>query len=108
LFNNSKIYIRTAYAWYILGFPSAAYEDFFTPFWIRHQLVYRLASESRENIHMTYQSFIDTLGGVYTLDKHLPSASDLLGRDLTQSDLESPDIVCAFLCRILLLIALSF
>lgn len=70
--------------------------------------MYRLASEARKHIHMTYQSFIDTLGGVCTLDKHLPSASELLGRDLAQSDLESSDIVCAFLRRILLSITLSF
>lgn len=104
---DSKIYIRTSYAWYILGFPSATYEDFFTPFWIRHQLVYRLASEARKHIHMTYQSFIDTLGGVYTLDKHLPSASDLLGRDLTQSDLELPDIK-AYIIAILLELQADF
>lgn len=88
----SKIYIRTEFAWYILGIPNSSYASFYTPFWIQHRILHILVAMSLENQRATYQDLVDNLKEM-DLDDSFPTARLLLGRDLRKIDIEADDVV---------------
>src|SRR6266511_3450218 len=52
-----KIYIKTEFAWYILGAPSRQYRTFVRPFWIKHRLLHLLVSAANKNARLTFEEF---------------------------------------------------
>jgi DNA (cytosine-5)-methyltransferase 1 len=63
---ESKIYLRTEFAWYILGTPSRQYAPLYEPYWIRHRLVSLVCntldqSQDGHNKRMDYPAFINSL-----------------------------------------------
>ena len=91
LLARSKIYIRTAFAWYILDSPSAGYKPLFTLFYIQHRLLHLLVTRSLERPRITHDEFIDSL--CEETPENLATYT-FLGRELTQEDLESDTVVC--------------
>lgn len=90
---SSKIYIRTKFAWYILGIPNAAYTPFYTPFWIQHRILHILVTMSLKNQRTTYKDFVDNLKKIDNLDDSVVTARLVLGRDLGKTDIETDDVV---------------
>lgn len=90
---SSKIYIRTKFAWYILGIPNASYTPFYTPFWIQHRILHILVTMSLENQRTTYKDFVDNLKKIDNLDDSVVTARLVLGRDLGKTDIETDDVV---------------
>ncbi|PSR77615.1 hypothetical protein PHLCEN_2v7805 [Hermanssonia centrifuga] len=58
---DSKIYIRTKFAWYILRIPAKDYLLYYSPFWIKQQLFHQLLTSTFENRRLTYATFLETL-----------------------------------------------
>ncbi|KAF9469258.1 hypothetical protein BDZ94DRAFT_1244081 [Collybia nuda] len=56
---DSKIYLRTSFAWYILDTPSALYQPLFIPFWTQHRILHLLVTHSLKNPRITYEQFLD-------------------------------------------------
>jgi DNA (cytosine-5)-methyltransferase 1 len=87
------MYLRTKYAWYILDMPSATYSPFFTGFWLQHRVLHLVVTAAMTNARITFDAFIASL-------KVTPETSDaiaipikILGRELTEDDVESDDVV---------------
>ncbi|RDB21087.1 DNA (cytosine-5)-methyltransferase 1A [Hypsizygus marmoreus] len=89
---DSKIYIRTKYAWYILDSPSPKYTSFFTPFWIQHRLLHLLVTAALEDMGIDRDDFLESLQFTETADEEVTMAYTFIGRELNQSDLESDDV----------------
>ncbi|KAF8163400.1 S-adenosyl-L-methionine-dependent methyltransferase [Crassisporium funariophilum] len=90
---DSKIYIRTQWAWYILGFPSATYNPFFRPFWIQHRVLHLLIVASLNNRRMTWKAFTENLQDFDHSEESVTTAEEILGREIDQEDLESDDVL---------------
>ncbi|THH29585.1 hypothetical protein EUX98_g4594 [Antrodiella citrinella] len=58
---DSKIYIRTEFAWYILDVPSASYAPLFAEFWRRHHLFHLVVSSSLDDPELDVIQFQDLL-----------------------------------------------
>jgi DNA (cytosine-5)-methyltransferase 1 len=91
--SNSKIYIRTGFAWYILDTPSDLYSPFFSPFWIQHRILHLIVSQSLENPRLTYETFISSLEVTPETPDSVAIAIKVIGRGLTESDVQSDDVV---------------
>ncbi|KAG6814585.1 hypothetical protein H0H92_000114 [Tricholoma furcatifolium] len=92
---HSKIYIRTAYAWYILNIPSTQYHPLFEPFWIMHRTLHILLVTIIRKPRITYKSFIDTLFRIdedpYMRDDAV-ACLQMLGKLLDENDIQSDEV----------------
>ncbi|KAH9483930.1 DNA (cytosine-5)-methyltransferase 4 [Psilocybe cubensis] len=93
---DPKIYIRTKYAWYILGIPSASYLPYFAPFWTSHRILHLFINSCLKNYRLTYEEFKENLQDIDAEEDSGPiSASDILGRNLElDQDLNSDETIC--------------
>ncbi|KAF8965236.1 S-adenosyl-L-methionine-dependent methyltransferase [Flammula alnicola] len=89
---DPKIYIRTKFAWYILGTPSNLYRPFFSPFWIRHRLLHLLVTSALDNPRITHTKFLDDLPSLDQADDSVATAEVILGRGLRKEDIQSEDV----------------
>ena len=89
----SKIYIRTAFAWYILDTPSTIYSPFFSPFWIQHRILHLIVTQSWANPRLTYDTFIKSLEITPESPDSVAIAIKVIGRSLTESDVQSDNAV---------------
>ncbi|KAG6876747.1 hypothetical protein C0993_000724 [Termitomyces sp. T159_Od127] len=92
---DSKMYIRTKYAWYILHMPTEEYRPFFTSFWIKHRVLHLLLSSAIRDRRTSYQEFLESLSDVEgdNLFREEALASvQMLGRVLTEADIQSEDV----------------
>ncbi|PPR01483.1 hypothetical protein CVT26_015106 [Gymnopilus dilepis] len=94
---DSKIYIRTKFAWYILGCPSQLYTSYFSPFWIRHRLLHLLIMAAVNNKHTTYEQFSQNLPDLDETEGSIVTAQTILGRQLRGEDLTSDDTMAYLL-----------
>ena len=98
---TSKIYIRTKFAWYILGIPNASYAPFYIPFWTQHRILHILVAMSLENKRTTYKDLVDNLKEMDNLNNSITTARLLLGRDLRKIDIETDDVVSSIIIIII-------
>ena len=89
---TSKIYIRTQFAWYILGIPNTSYAPFYVPFWTQHRVLHILLSMSLENERTTFKDLVDKMKEM-DMNNSVTTARLLLGRDLRKIDIENDDVV---------------
>lgn len=93
---NSKIYIRTKFAWYILDTPSTAYAPFFIPLLRQHQILHFVISLSLEEPDIDYDGFIECLEDAKCYEDLLPKTFHVLGSIFQADDVESDDVVRDF------------
>ncbi|KAJ3542763.1 hypothetical protein NM688_g5941 [Phlebia brevispora] len=86
---DSKIYIRTHFAWYILYVPSTVYYGYFAPLWIKARLFHEVVTSVWEDRRLSYEDFINTLPESDASE----AADDVLGRGLTKADFDTEDTV---------------
>lgn len=87
------MYIKTKFAWYILGFPSEQYRPFYKPFWIKHRLLHLLVVASNKNSRLTYKELKETVQDLDEAEESVVTSLSVMGRSLTERDLDSPDVV---------------
>lgn len=87
------MYLRTKYAWYILDSPSAIYSTFFTGFWLQHRILHLVVTAATANRRVTFDDFIDSLKVTPATSDAIAVAIKILGRELTEEDVESDDVV---------------
>jgi DNA (cytosine-5)-methyltransferase 1 len=92
LFFIRKIYIRTDFAWYILGLPSRQYIHLFRPYWLQHRILHLLVVASTDS-RLTYEAFKDNIQKFDEAEDNIVTSLSILGRNLTTQDAESPDVV---------------
>ncbi|KAF5373890.1 hypothetical protein D9758_000794 [Tetrapyrgos nigripes] len=98
---DSKIYIRTRFAWYILASPSIVYTPFFLPFFVTHQICHLYLSNALVDPDLTLEDFLHNLPDQETpTTDGFPTPDDLLGRPIVAKDVESDQTV-AYLCETL-------
>ena len=78
--DSRHMYIRTAYAWYILHTPSTSYFRLYARYWLKHRLVHLIVSACLDDPEITYEAFVNCL-------KKEDSARSMLGRSLREGDL---------------------
>ncbi|KAG6851305.1 hypothetical protein H0H93_011741 [Arthromyces matolae] len=92
---DSKIWIRTAFAWYILDRPSEQYRPYFLPFWIKHRSLHMVLDNILSDRHTSYDELVtslsDTAGESCTREAVLTSLR-VLGRVLTEDDIQSDEV----------------
>ncbi|KAF5315922.1 hypothetical protein D9611_004789 [Ephemerocybe angulata] len=89
--DDGKIYIRTKYAWYVLGLPSEAYRPFYTAFWTKHRVTHLLFMALRRHPKLDEGAFCAMLPELDEEDSQTATAQDMLGRDLAEEDYESDE-----------------
>ncbi|KAG6854702.1 hypothetical protein C0991_002414 [Blastosporella zonata] len=92
---DPKMYIRTSYAWYILAFPTEQYRSFFFPFWIKHRVLHSLINVVLREPRTSYVEFLQSLSDVegdMSAGDDAIAASQMLGRVLTEADIQSEDV----------------
>ncbi|KAI0373036.1 S-adenosyl-L-methionine-dependent methyltransferase [Pilatotrama ljubarskyi] len=90
---DSRIYLRTKYAWYILLRPSPSYRRFYTAAWNQHRIVQGLLSTLTQD---SRSSLSDVLKAINTApDEGHPTrpAFDALAEPVFDEDLTSDDLV---------------
>lgn len=97
---RSNIYILTQYAWYILDLPSPLYSPFYTHFWLKHRVLHLVVSSAISRPRLRYDDFICSLDVSPTSDDDVAVSLKILGRSITEDDVQSDDVVCIF--RVLL------
>ncbi|KAF8911019.1 S-adenosyl-L-methionine-dependent methyltransferase [Gymnopilus junonius] len=90
---DPKIYVRTRFAWYILGCPSQSYNIYFAPFWTRHRLLHLLITAASTNKHTEYHQFIKNLPVLDKAEDSVATAKMILGRNLNEEDVRSDDMM---------------
>lgn len=93
----SNIYILTQYAWYILDIPSPLYNPFYTSFWLKHRVLHLVVSSALSRPRLSYDDFIRSLDVSPTSDDDVAVSLKILGRSITEDDVQSDDVVCLFL-----------
>lgn len=88
------MYIRTKFAWYILDTPATLYRQLFAPFWTQHRMLHLLVTTALTRPRITYEDFIDSLRVRSYTDANVAAAASVIGRELTQEDVESAEVVC--------------
>ncbi|CAA7271617.1 unnamed protein product [Cyclocybe aegerita] len=83
---DSKIYIRTKFAWYILGIPSKSYNPLFWDFWLKHRLLHLLVVAALEDHKLTCETFIQNLRECDRNEESVVSTQEILGRELSKDD----------------------
>ncbi|EPQ57871.1 S-adenosyl-L-methionine-dependent methyltransferase [Gloeophyllum trabeum ATCC 11539] len=88
---DTKIWLKTRYAWYILDMPSATYIPFYADFYKKHHVVCLVLSVALSDPRTTWTAFMDNVkAGQYVgFD---PLFSLILGNPLTPADLELDDV----------------
>ena len=92
-YSISKMYIRTDFAWYILGSPSRQYNHLFRPFWLRHRILHLLVTASTEQTRLTYEAFKDKIQQFDEAEDSITTSLSILGRKLRKQDAESSEVV---------------
>ena len=87
------MYLRTEYAWYILDMPSAIYSPFFIDFWLQHRILHLVVTAAMANGRITFDRFIASLEVTPDTSDAIAIAIKMLGRELSQHDVESDDVV---------------
>jgi DNA (cytosine-5)-methyltransferase 1 len=87
------MYLRTKYAWYILDMPSATYSPFFTGFWLQHRILHLVVTAAMTNSRITFDAFIASLQVTPESSDAIAIAMKVLGRELTEEDVQSDDVV---------------
>lgn len=87
------MYLRTKYAWYILDTPSAIYAAFFADFWLQHRILHLVVTAAIANGRITFDAFIGSLKVTPETSDAIAISIKMLGRELTQDDVESDDVV---------------
>ncbi|KJA27122.1 hypothetical protein HYPSUDRAFT_212781 [Hypholoma sublateritium FD-334 SS-4] len=90
---DPKIYVRTEYAWYILGMPSRSYQPFFTSFWKCHRMLHLVVAASADNSRITRSEFLEALPELDQAEDLVTNANSVLGRDLREADLDSDEVI---------------
>ncbi|TCD67280.1 hypothetical protein EIP91_000302 [Steccherinum ochraceum] len=93
---DSKVYIATEYAWYILDVPSAAYTPHYSSFWIGHHLFNLAVSLSTEDTLLDLPGFmeeIDALPAAAAHSEQQSAAMLTIGRELSQADFAEQYVV---------------
>jgi len=90
-----KIYIRTDFAWYILGLPSRQYIHLFRPYWLQHRILHLLVNASTDP-RLTYKTFKDKIQHFDEAEDNIVNTRSILGRKLRTEDAESPEVVTIF------------
>ncbi|KAI0064526.1 S-adenosyl-L-methionine-dependent methyltransferase [Artomyces pyxidatus] len=88
-----KIYLQTKYAWYILETPSPTYQPFFLPFWLKHRVLHLIVSTAMFAERTTYEKFITSLQLSESSSDDAAAALDVLGREITEEDLNCDDVM---------------
>ncbi|KII89181.1 hypothetical protein PLICRDRAFT_160365 [Plicaturopsis crispa FD-325 SS-3] len=89
---DSKMYICTELAWYILDIPSEQYKPFFTEFWIRHRLLHLIVTSALNHPRITRAEFIQSLDVTEHSSDATAAAIAVLGRPLNEADLDSDEV----------------
>ncbi|KAJ2935641.1 hypothetical protein H1R20_g1454, partial [Candolleomyces eurysporus] len=88
---DGKIYIRTKYAWYILGMPSLQYSPHFTTFWRPHRITHLLLSAVLADPAIEIDQFCEILPSLDREDNKVATAEDILGRAFSEDDFDEND-----------------
>ncbi|KAI0362522.1 S-adenosyl-L-methionine-dependent methyltransferase [Trametes cingulata] len=97
---DSRIYLRTKFAWYILLRPSSSYQRYYATAWTRHRIVQALLSTLVQDPRASLQ---DVLNAIHTPpgEGHpTRPAFDSLAGPICEDDLTSDDLM-AYLIRVL-------
>ncbi|TFK54606.1 S-adenosyl-L-methionine-dependent methyltransferase [Heliocybe sulcata] len=87
---DDKVYIRTAYAWYILEIPSDKYKAYYTDFYVKHHIVCLVVSIALLDPETTLQGFLKALhSGDFA--KFDPLYHSIVGRRLLYEDWQLED-----------------
>ncbi|KIJ10522.1 cytosine-5--methyltransferase [Paxillus involutus ATCC 200175] len=89
---DSNIYILTQHAWYILDMPSSHYKPFYTGFWLKHRILHLLVSSAMSQPRLTYQDFVKSLKITPESPEDIRIAQRMIGRSITEGDLQSDDV----------------
>ncbi|KAI0780552.1 S-adenosyl-L-methionine-dependent methyltransferase [Trametes elegans] len=90
---DSKIYLRTAHAWYILLCPSVAYRRFFVTAWHSHRIADSLLSVLITNPRASPVDVLQWANACPEEDDPMRPVFDTLARELTEDDLATPHLV---------------
>ncbi|KAI0042682.1 hypothetical protein FA95DRAFT_1575568, partial [Auriscalpium vulgare] len=85
---DMKIYVETKHAWYILDKPSLEYAPLFMDLFIQHRMLHLLVTSASTNPRIQYDEFIKSLAVSAESSDAVALAVDVLGRELTEEDLE--------------------
>ncbi|KAF4614568.1 hypothetical protein D9613_003147 [Agrocybe pediades] len=91
---DMRLWIRTQYAWYILGYPAPDYLSFFSEFWIKTRVLDLIINASLDDPRLAMDDLykrIPDLDSEHS-DPHLVTATELLGRKLDEHDLDNEDV----------------
>lgn len=86
---SRRIYLRTKFAWYILGQPSKDYLPFFSAFWTRHFIFHTLLMSASANPNLTMQDFKSLL-------EELDEPLEVVGTPLGPQHIHSQSTVSTF------------
>jgi hypothetical protein len=100
---NSRIWIKTCFAWYILDEPSQEYQRYYERTYIVHVFACLILQAIRDDPECTIEDFKLSLSVTSDSSTALVSAVRVLGRRLTVDDLFSPNIVCVFKLHVFML-----
>ncbi|KAF9227783.1 S-adenosyl-L-methionine-dependent methyltransferase [Gyrodon lividus] len=89
---DSNIYILTQYAWYILDMPSFRYKPFYTGLWLKHRILHLLVSSAMSQPRLKYQDFVKSLKVTPESPEEISIALRMIGRSITEEDLQSDDV----------------
>jgi DNA (cytosine-5)-methyltransferase 1 len=93
------MYLRTQHAWYILDMPSSTYSPFFSGFWLQHRILHLVVTAAMANTRITFDEFIASLKVTPETSDAIAVAIKVLGRELTENDVESDDVVSLIYVR---------
>ncbi|KAF5330887.1 hypothetical protein D9619_005458 [Psilocybe cf. subviscida] len=83
---DSKIYLETEQAWYILLSPSPAYAPFFSTFWTQSRICNLCLLHAVQSPRTTLLQFIAKLPSLDFEDDAVRTTFDILGRELSEDD----------------------
>ncbi|KAG6844921.1 hypothetical protein H0H87_002405 [Tephrocybe sp. NHM501043] len=92
---DSKIYLQTKHAWYILSIPSQQYKPFYAPFWIQHRVLHALVNLVLRNPQATFEEFTESfsdVNGDESARENAIASVHVLGRVITEADIQSDDV----------------
>ncbi|KAG2020168.1 hypothetical protein CC2G_005536 [Coprinopsis cinerea AmutBmut pab1-1] len=98
---DPKLYVRTQYAWYILGEPALTYRPFFAPLWTRHRLTHLFLCAAMEDARLSYSDLQNTLPERDQQTQGITTASDILGREFSAEDLENAEVNSYLVTKVL-------
>ncbi|KAA1469421.1 S-adenosyl-L-methionine-dependent methyltransferase [Dentipellis sp. KUC8613] len=87
-----KMYLKTKYAWYILGLPADTYLPFFVKFWLQHRLLHLVVSTALDNPRTALPEFVQSLGTIVDPFDAFVKPHAILGRNIVEEDLHAEDV----------------